>query len=146
MAATKLTNLEVEEDLEVGGDLKLNGGADISEDGTVGGGLTVTGALAAASLAGASVGAQSITAADDYVPGDDEKKALYMGFTVSAASKTVTLGLAEGQITLVHNTGDTNAFTLKNVAGDSGTSLGTGKVVLVVGSATGDASVVLALN
>jgi hypothetical protein len=102
--------------------------------------------MAAASLAGAVVGAQSVTTAVDVSLTAAEKKALYIGVAASAASRTVTLGLAAGQVAFVHNAGSTNAFTLKNVAGDTGTSLGTGKVVLVAGSATANASVVLALN
>jgi hypothetical protein len=106
----------------------------------------VTGAAAAASLAGAVVGAQSVSTAVDYSLTAAQRAGLYIGITASAASKTVTLGLAAGQTALVHNAGGTNAFTLKNVAGDTGTSLAAGKVVLVVGSATANASVVLALN
>ncbi len=146
MAATKLTNLEVEEDLDVGGDLSVTGDADVTGAQSVGGALSVTGALAAASFTGAVVGAQSIALADSASLTAAQKAALYIGVAVSAASKTVTLGLAEGQIAFVHNAGGTNAFTLKNVAADSGTSLAAGKVALVVGSATANASVVLALN
>ena len=158
MSATKLTYLDIEEDLEVGGDLSVTGDSSVTGDQsvggnsavtgneTVGGALTVTGAAAAASLAGAIVGGQSITTAVDLALTAAQKKALYIGVAASAASKTVTLGLAEGQIAFVHNAGDTNAFTLKNVAADTGTSLAAGKVALVVGSPTANTSAVLALN
>ena len=66
--------------------------------------------------------------------------------TCSAASKTVTLGLDEGETCFITNVGSTNAITLKNVAGDTGTSLATGKVAYVIGSKTADATVVKVLN
>ena len=66
--------------------------------------------------------------------------------TLSAASKTVTLGLGDGEYMRVLNAGGTNAFTLKNVAGDTGTSLAAGKYAVVIGSTTADASIVKVLN
>lgn len=96
-------------------------------------------------LLGAVASSVSLTKSADYALADAEKKN-YIGVTLSAASKTVTLGLEDGQMAFVHNAGGTNAFTVKNVSGDSGTSLAAGKVALVVGSKTANSSVVLVLN
>lgn len=74
----------------------------------------------------------------DYALADGEKTAI-IGITLTAASKTVTLGLKEGQAALVINEGDTNAFTVKNVSGDAGTSVAAGKVALVTAGTDGAA-------
>ena len=66
--------------------------------------------------------------------------------TLTAASKTVTAGLGEGQYMYILNAGGTNAFTLKNVAGDTGTSIAAGKFAVIIGSKTADASIVKVLN
>ena len=76
----------------------------------------------------------------------EEQKLPFVNVTASAASKTVTLGLKDGQTVLVTNTGGTNAFTLKNVSGDTGTSVAAGKCAIVVASTTADGSVVAVLN
>lgn len=89
--------------------------------------------------------ASSVTSAVDYSLADSEKTS-FIALTASAASKTITLGLVEGECAFVANVGSTNALTLKNVAGDSGTSLATGKVALVIASETADASKVYVLN
>ena len=75
-----------------------------------------------------------------------DEKGLFLAFSCSAASKTLTLGLEDGDQMIVTNIGGTNAVTVKNVAGDTGTSVAAGKSVLVVGSPTADASSVIALN
>lgn len=75
----------------------------------------------------------------------DEEKCLYIGCTMTAASKTLTLGMAEGAVCVVVNEGS-NTFTLKNVSGDSGTSVAAGKAYLVRASATANGSVVTLLN
>ena len=72
--------------------------------------------------------------------------AIYYGLTLSAASKTVTLDRAEGTVCFVMNEGGTNAFTLKNVSGDTGTSIAAGKIALVVASRTANKTVVTVLN
>jgi hypothetical protein len=64
---------------------------------------------------------------------------------MSVASKVLTLGLAAGQAMIVYNAGS-ETLTVKNVSGDTGTSLATTKAVLVIGSATANASIVIALN
>ena len=76
----------------------------------------------------------------------DAEKVAYIGITLSAASKTVTLGLPDGAVALVVNEGGTNAFTLKNVSGDSGTSIAAGKAYLVRASSTANGSKLTLLN
>ena len=89
--------------------------------------------------------ATSITKDDSYALEDSEKTA-FIALTASAASKTITLGLEEGECSFVANVGATNALTLKNVSGESGTSLATGKVALVIASKTANASKIYVLN
>ena len=76
----------------------------------------------------------------------EKQKNLFFSFSCSAASKTLTLGLKDGQSMILTNVGGTNAVTVKNVAGDTGTSLGAGKVALVIASTTANATVVKVLN
>ena len=87
----------------------------------------------------------SLSKSANYSLAEDEK-VFYIGVTLTAASKTVTLGLKTGQVAVVVNEGGTNAFTLKNVSGDTGTSLAAGKLAVVRGSKTADASKVYVLN
>ena len=61
-----------------------------------------------------------------------QKYAVYP-IEATAASKTLTLRLSQDAAAFVVNTGSTNAFTLKNVPGDSGVSVAVGKVYLVIG-------------
>jgi len=75
----------------------------------------------------------------------DEEKTAYIGITLTASSKTVTLGLDDGLACIVVNEGS-NAFTLKNVSGDTGTSIASGKAYLVKASTTADGSVLTLLN
>lgn len=86
-----------------------------------------------------------ITTADSITLKDDEKRP-FICVTASAASKTVTLGLGEGDCAIVYNAGGSNAFTVKNVAGDTGTSVAAGKVALVMASLTANATAVKVLN
>jgi hypothetical protein len=97
------------------------------------------------SQTGAILGTKVIEKAVDYALVAADKANLFISFKATAASKTLTLGLAAGQIALVYNHG-TETYTVKNVAGDTGTSLTTTKLILVVGSATANASTVIALN
>ena len=106
---------------------------------------TVTGTVEGA-VKGALLGGVSLTKSADYTLSAAEKAAPYVGVTLSAASKAVTLGLDNGQVMIVANEGGTNAFTLKSKSGDSGTSLAAGKVALVVGSSTANASKIYVLN
>ena len=75
----------------------------------------------------------------------DVHKRPFLGVTASAASKTLTLGLDDGDMMLLVNEGGTNAFTVKNVEGDTGTSIAKGVVALVIASKTADATVVKTL-
>lgn len=104
----------------------------------------VTGNLAG-TLTGGVIGETGLSKATSYALAAAEKLP-YIGATMTAADQTLTLGLAAGQIAFVHNEGATNAFTVKNVSGDTGTSLAAGKTLLVVGSTTANASVVIALD
>lgn len=97
------------------------------------------------SQSGAILGSLALSKAVDYALAAAEKANLAFLLTATAASKTFTLGLAAGQIAFVYNAGS-ETFTLKNVAGDTGTSVATGKLVMVVASATANASTVVALN
>lgn len=87
----------------------------------------------------------AISVSDSYELKADEQRP-FINIVVSAASKTITLGLPVGATAIVTNVGGTNAFTLKNVSGDTGTSVAAGKVALVVASQTADASTVKVLN
>jgi len=75
----------------------------------------------------------------------DAHKRPFLGVTLTAASKKVTLDLDDGDMMILVNEGGTNAFTVKNVDGDTGTSVAAGQVVLVIASRTADATVVKAL-
>lgn len=86
-----------------------------------------------------------ITTDADLALGKEQKHGI-AAITLSAASKTVTAGLGEGQYMYILNAGGTNAFTLKNVAGDTGTSIAAGKFAVIIGSKTADASIVKVLN
>lgn len=87
--------------------------------------------------------ALSIT--DDYTLKDDEKTAV-VAFTCSVASKSIVLGIADGKSCLVMNTGATNAVTVKGLEDDTGTSVGAGKIALVIGSSTANTTSVNVLN
>lgn len=100
--------------------------------------------ITAKSFVGALTGI-SISKAANYSLTDAEK-VFYIGITLTSASKTVTLGLADGQVAVVVNEGGTNAFTLKNVSGDSGTSVAAGKAYLVRASTTANGSKLTLLN
>lgn len=106
----------------------------------------ITESGAEGNLKGALLGSVSISKNADYALSDAEKANFAFSITATAGSKTITLGLSDGQIAFVYNAGDTNAYTLKNVSGDTGTSVATGKVYLVIASTTANASKVLLLN
>lgn len=97
------------------------------------------------SQTGAILGSKVIEKAVDYALAAADKANLALSLKMTAGSKTFTLGLAAGQVALVYNHG-TETFTVKNVAGDTGTSLATTKLLLIIGSATANASTVVALN
>ena len=89
--------------------------------------------------------ATSISKAANYTLAAAEKTP-YIGITLTAASKTVTLDLPDGTAALVVNEGGTNAFTCKNVSGDSGQSIAAGKAYLVRASTTANGSKFTLLN
>lgn len=105
--------------------------------------LEVTGELKG-TMAG-MLKAVSLTKSNNYTLADSEKVP-YIGITLSAASKTITLDLPDGAVCVVVNEGGSNAFTLKNVSGDTGTSVAAGKVALVRASTTANGSKVYVLN
>ena len=76
----------------------------------------------------------------------DEQKRPFINAVASAASKTLTLGLKDGDTVIVTNIGGTNAFTLKNVSGDTGTSVAAGKCAIVIASTTANGSTVAVLS
>jgi hypothetical protein len=97
------------------------------------------------SQTGAVLGSKVIEKAADYALVAAEKANLVFSLKATAGSKTFTLGLAAGQVAFVYNHG-TESYTVKNVAGDDGTVLATTKLLLIVGSATVNASTVIELN
>lgn len=110
---------------------------------------SVTGSFsgsATGSFSGSVNGKTTLSKAADYTLTAAEAAAAVIGITLTAASKTVTLGLAEGQVAFIINEGGTNAFTAKNVSGDSGTSIAAGKVALVIGGAEANATKIYVLN
>lgn len=100
----------------------------------------------AGDLANKSSIATSVEMSVDTTLTDAQKNNLVIAFTCSAASKSLVLGLADGQSVIVANIGGTNAVTVKAITGDSGTSVGAGKVALVIGSSTANASKIYVLN
>ena len=75
-----------------------------------------------------------------------DEKVPFVSFTCSAASKALTLGLSDGDVMFVANIGGTNAVTVKAISGDTGTSVGAGKVAIVIASTTANASKIYVLN
>lgn len=96
-------------------------------------------------LTGGVIGFATLEKSADYALVAAEKAKLVISAKMTAEDKVLTLGLAAGQVAFVYNHG-TNTFTVKNVATDTGTSLATTKLLLVVGHATKDTSTVIALN
>jgi len=124
---TKFTNVEVT------GALRASGGVSGNVSGDVTGKLI--GLLSGVSI---SKSANYTLAAGE--------KVFYIGITLGAASKTVTLDLDEGAVCIVVNEGGTNAFTCKNVSGDSGQSIAAGKAYLVRASKTANSTKFTLLN
>ena len=107
--------------------------------------LEVTGALKVVGGIAGTLSGVTLTKSGNYTLAESEK-VFYIGITLSAASKTVTLDLPTGAVCVVVNEGGTNAFTLKNVSGDSGTSIAAGKAYLVRASQTANSSKLTLLN
>lgn len=99
----------------------------------------------ASKLSGSVISMNTISKAVDYSLSTVEIAKLITSITMTAASKVLTLGLAEGQAMIIYNAG-AETVTVKNIATDTGTSLATTKAILVIGSATKDTSIIIALN
>lgn len=107
--------------------------------------------IEATNIKGSIEGAKNLNAVSvemsvDTTLTDAQKNSLAVAFTCSAASKALTLGLDDGQLMFVVNVGGTNAVTVKSKSGDSGTSVAAGKVAMVIGSSTANASKIYVLN
>ena len=88
----------------------------------------------------------AVTFSKDYELTDEEKRP-FINATASAASKTLTMGLAPGDTCILYNAGGTNTFTAKNIAGDTGVSVAKGKAALCIGgTSTADTFVCILLN
>lgn len=86
----------------------------------------------------------SVTISDDAELSAGQKTP-FVQVASSAASKTLLLGLGEGDCMILMNSGN-NAITVKNVEGDTGSSVAKGDIVLIVASETADATSVEVLN
>lgn len=113
--------------------------------GAVTGNVTGNVTGSAGSLAGVLNATAEISKAADYALLATDKVKPIIVAKMTEESKVLTLGLAANQAVIVYNSG-TNTFKVKNVADDTGTDLATTKAILVIGSATKDASIVVALN
>lgn len=146
---TRYYDVEVEKCLKVDQDLAVVGNAAVTGNGTYGGTLGVTGAFTATggvTMPKAPVmTVTALTKSDNYALAAAEKSPV-VTCTMSAGSKTLTLGLATGQQAVIKNSGGTNAFTVKNQAADTGTSLAAGKSMLFIASTTTDGNIVIALD
>ena len=131
MPNIKCTNLEVTETVKAAGFTgPLTG--NVSGNATVG------------SL---TIGTLAIQKADNYALSAAEKAKVFIGCEMTAGSKVLTLGLTAGQMVIVRNVGATNAFTVKSIAGDTGTSLAAGRsLLLIAGSSTANTNIVIALD
>ena len=97
------------------------------------------------SLIGTLSASAEISKADSYALAAADKVTPIIVAKMTAGSKVLTLGLAANKAVIVYNSGS-ESYTVKNVAADTGTVLATTKAILVVGSATANASIVVALN
>lgn len=97
-------------------------------------------------LKGGIAGKTTLSKAADYTLSAAEAAVPVIGITMTAASKSAVLGLNDGQVAIVINEGATNAFTAKNLSGDTGTSIAAGKVALVIGSETANGTAAYVLN
>lgn len=90
------------------------------------------------------LGASTITLSDNMTL-QEQDRAFVLLVDATAASKTLTLDLPDGACCIVFN-GGSNTFTLKNVSGDTGTSVASGGVYLVKASREANSSVIIQLN
>lgn len=96
-------------------------------------------------LTGGVIGFATLEKGADYALVAAEKAKLVISAKMTVENKVLILGLAAGQVAFVYNHG-TITFKVKNVAGDTGNDLATGKIILMTGSTTANASTVIALN
>lgn len=86
-----------------------------------------------------------LSISDDYTLKANEKTP-YIGVTATAASKSIILGIEKGDTCFVTNM-DSTAFKVKNLEGDTGVSIGSGKCAIVIGGTTAsDSFTALVLN
>lgn len=76
---------------------------------------------------------------------EEKDRAFILVIRATAASKTVTLDLPDYACCIVFN-GGSNTFTLKNVSGDSGTSVAAGKAFMIAASRTANETKVVQLG
>lgn len=90
------------------------------------------------------LGASVITLSDNMTLAEKDR-AFILVIMATAASKTVTLDLPDYACCIVFN-GGSNTFTLKNVSGDSGTSVAAGKAFMIAASRTANETKVVQLG
>lgn len=88
------------------------------------------------------LGASTITLSDNMTL-QEKDRAFVLFVIATASSKTLTLDLPEDACCIVK--GASNTFTLKNVSGDTGTSVASGGVYLVKASQEANSSGIIAL-
>lgn len=89
-------------------------------------------------------GASYVYSADSLTLAEKDR-AFVVFCDITAASKTVTLDLPELACCIVANVGS-KTFSLKNVSGDTGTSVTAGKTFMIVASQTADRSSIVKLG
>lgn len=90
------------------------------------------------------LGASVITLSDNMTLAEQDR-AFVLVVNATASGKTLTLGLPDGACCIVIN-GGSNTFTLKNVSGDTGTSVASAGIYLVKASQEANASRVFELG
>ena len=137
---TRFTDLEVLGDLKVHGKVNNNSaGAILYADVVKASKVEVNGGSVQGMQTGTNMSAGNNTTLEK------DKRFFYVGMEMTASGKTFTLDLPAGYVCIVANEGSID-FTVKNVSGDTGTSLAAGKVALVVASRTANKTIVTVLN
>lgn len=113
--------------------------------GAVTGNVTGNVTGSAGSLAGVLNATAEISKSADYALLATDKVKPIIVAKMTAGNKVLTLGLAANQAVIVYNSG-AESYTVKNVAADTGKVLAITKAILVIGSATENASIVVELN
>lgn len=89
------------------------------------------------------LGASTITLSDNMTL-QEQDRAFVLVVNATASSKTLTLDLPDDACCIVR--GGSNAFTLKNVSGDTGTSVDVGGFYLVKASQTANGTMIAELG